>query len=186
MSPKINIALKIVSWAIVGIAVVLAILLYGVRLFGLELYTVLSPSMEPDYPTGSLLYVSDVDPADLRVGDVITFRMTGEMTGTHRIVELVPDEHDPNVVRFRTKGDNNDIVDASLVEFDDVIGEPVFSIPLLGYLATYIQTPPGSVIAIAVGVALVLLVIVIDGITDGKNQKNNKDQNDITPIENNR
>lgn len=153
----------------------LAILIYGVKLFGLEPYTVLSPSMEPDYPTGSLIYVVNVDPADLKVDDVITFRLTGDMTATHRVIELVPDEDDSDVVRFRTKGDNNDIADGSLVEFDAVIGKPVLCIPLLGYLAAYIQNPPGSIVAITVGVALIIVVIILDTITDDKSKKEETD-----------
>lgn len=182
MNPKLNKALKITSSVIVGIVVILAILLYGVRLFGLELYTVLSPSMEPDYPTGSLLYVADVNPADLKVDDVIIFQLTGDMTATHRIIELVPDESDTDVVRFRTKGDNNDIADGSLVEFDDVIGKPVFCIPLLGYLAAFIQNPPGSVVTITVGIVLILVVIILDTITDDKDKKKKpiENKNEIT------
>lgn len=67
MNPKLNKALKITSSVIVGVVVLLTVLIYGSKLFGVEPYAVLSPSMEPDYPTGSLIYVADVEPADLKV-----------------------------------------------------------------------------------------------------------------------
>ena len=44
---------------------VLALLLVGVRLFGMQVFTVLSGSMEPTYQTGSLIYVKDVDYMDM-------------------------------------------------------------------------------------------------------------------------
>ena len=67
-------------------AVVLAMLLVGVRLFGLQVYTVLSGSMEPTYHTGSLIYVKKVDPYTLSTGDVITFMLNEETIATHRIL----------------------------------------------------------------------------------------------------
>ncbi len=169
MSKKLNKISKISSSVLVALVIVLALLLVGVRLFGLQVYTVLSPSMEPEYPTGSLIYIKEIDPAELEVNDVITFKISSGMTATHRIIELVPGE-DSDIVRFRTKGDANDVVDGSLVKQDDVIGTPVFMIPLLGYLATYIQQPPGSYIAITVSVALIILVIMVDIATDDKKQ----------------
>ena len=47
--------------------IVFAFLLVGVRLFGLEPYTVLSGSMEPEYHVGSLIYVKDTSVAELEV-----------------------------------------------------------------------------------------------------------------------
>ena len=46
---------------------------------------------------------------------------------THRVVGIVPDEEDPSVIRFRTKGDANDAEDGSLVHYKNVIGTPIFS-----------------------------------------------------------
>ena len=51
----------------------LAVLLIGVRLLGVQAYSGLSGSMEPKDPVGSLIYVKAVDPYELKSGDVITF-----------------------------------------------------------------------------------------------------------------
>ena len=115
MNPKLKTALKITSNTLLALVIILAILLVGVRIFGIDILTVLSPSMEPKYPTGSLIYLVDVDPAKLEVEDVITYRISDKTTATHRIKEIIPDEDDPSIVRFRTKGDNNDDYDGSLV-----------------------------------------------------------------------
>jgi len=147
---------------LVVIVIILALLLAGVRLIGFQVFTVLSGSMEPVYHTGSLIYVKEVDYRDLGEGDVITFMLNEDTVATHRIVGVVPDENDPSVVRYRTKGDANDAEDGSLVHYKNVIGSPVFTIPKLGYVANYIQNPPGTYIAMSGGAILMILVFLPD------------------------
>lgn len=159
---------------LVGLVVLLALLLVGVRLMGLQVYCVLSGSMEPEYPTGSLIYVKEVPTSDLWTGDVITFRMEGNAVATHRIVELVPDESDPNQYRFRTKGDANNAPDGTLVAPEAVLGTPVFTIPYLGYFANFIQNPPGTYIALSVAAVLLLLVFLPDLFSNGEGSPPNK------------
>ena len=154
--------LQIISTILVALAVLLAVALVGVRLAGIRTFTVLSGSMEPTYHVGSLIYVKKVDPAAIRPGQVITFMLDENTIATHRVVGIVPDEEDPTVIRFRTKGDANDAEDGSLVHYKNVIGTPVFSIPYLGYAADYIQHPPGMYIAISAGAVLLLLVFLPD------------------------
>ena len=161
---------------LVALVVIVALLLVGARLIGLQVFTVLSGSMEPTYHVGSLIYVKDVDPFELESGDVITFMLDENTVATHRIVEVVPDEEDDSVVRFRTKGDANESVDGSLVHYKNVIGSPVFTIPYLGYAVSYIQNPPGTYVAISAGAILLLLVFLPDRFGDDK--KKNKDPDD--------
>lgn len=49
--------LNIISTVLVVLLIILALLLAGVRVFGLTPYTVLSGSMEPNYHVGSLVYI---------------------------------------------------------------------------------------------------------------------------------
>lgn len=147
---------------LVAVAVVLAVTLAGVRLVGLQVFTVLSGSMEPVYHVGSLIYVKTIDPADLVVGDDISFMLDEDTVATHRIVGIVPDENDPSVLRFRTKGTANEQEDGSLVHYKNVIGKPVFTIPYLGYIANYIQNPPGTYIAVSIGAVVMFLVFLPD------------------------
>jgi len=151
---------------LVAVVVILAIALVGVRLIGLDVYTVLSGSMEPTYETGSLIYVKDVDVQELAEGDPITYLIDEDTVVTHRIVEIVPDEEDASVIRYKTKGDANNAADGSLVHYKNVLGKPVFTIPKLGYFADYIQHPPGMYVAIAAGAVLILLVFVPDLLDD--------------------
>ena len=158
---------------VVGV-VVLALMLAGPRIVGMQVFTVLSGSMEPTYHTGSLIYVKDVDPYKIEAGDVITFMLSEDTVATHRVVEVVPDETDSTVVRFRTKGDANNAEDGSLVHYKNVIGTPIFTIPQLGYLANYIQNPPGMYLAISVGAVLLMMVFIPDLFTNEEEEEKPK------------
>lgn len=151
-----------VTTILVAAVVIIAIMLVGVRLVGFQVFTVLSGSMEPTYHTGALIYVRSVDYTEIEAGQVITFMLDEDTVATHRVVEVVPDETDPETLRYRTKGDANDAEDGSLVHYKNIIGSPVFSIPYMGYVANYIQNPPGTYIAISVGALLLLLVFLPD------------------------
>lgn len=171
MSKGIKKICSVLSTVLVIVAVLLAVALVGVRVVGYTPYTILSGSMEPTYHIGSLIYVKKVDTSTLEAGDPITFALSEDTIATHRIVEVVPDEEDASVIRFRTKGDANETVDGALVHYKNVLGKPVFTIPYLGYVADYIQHPPGMYTAIAAGVILLLLVFVPDMFDDEKKKK---------------
>lgn len=151
-----------ISTAVVVLVVVLALLLAGARLIGLQVYTVLSGSMEPNYHVGAIIYVKDVEPKTLQVGDAISFMISENTVATHRIIEVIPDENDPNVVRFRTKGDNNDIADTNPVHCNNVLGKVVGTVPLLGYVSDFVQNPPGTYITLAAAMVMVLVVFLPD------------------------
>lgn len=174
---------NVFTTVLVVLVVILALLLVGARLFGLQVFTVLSGSMEPTYHTGSLIYVKKVDPFRLEAGDVITFMLDEDTVATHRIVGVVPDEEDPSVIRFRTKGDANDSEDGSLVHYKNVVGSPVFTIPKLGYVANYIQKPPGMYVAISAGAILLLLVFLPDLFGDDSKEPKKKAKTPAQPEE---
>ncbi len=154
-----------ITTILVALVVLLAALMAGVRLIGLQPYAVLSGSMEPVYPVGALLYVKPCDASEVAVGDVITFVLNEDLVvATHRVVAV-----DTENGRFRTKGDANDSEDGAPVLFGNLIGKPVFSVPLLGYLSVYLSKAPGKYIGIAFVVLLVLLLFLPDIL--GKNKK---------------
>jgi len=159
-----------ITTVLVVLIVILAIMLVGFRLIGFDTYVVLSGSMEPAHKTGSLIYARDTDTQTLEVGDVITFQLAdSETIVTHRIIEIQGESYDK---QFITKGDNNDVADPSPVPADRVTGKVLFSIPYLGYLANYIQNPPGLYFAAAAGVILIILMFITDAlIEDDKKAK---------------
>lgn len=157
MPVKLKRVWDIISTVLVVIVVIFAILLVGVRLFGIQVYSVISGSMEPEYPVGSLTYVNKVDPSEIKVNDVITYVLPNDMPSTHRVVRI-----DEENKLFYTKGDANETEDGAPVHFNNLVGKPVFKIPYLGYIAYYIQHPPGMYIAISAGAILLILVFLPD------------------------
>ena len=159
----------VISTLAVALVVLLALALVGVRLLGFQVYTILSGSMEPTYHVGSIIYVKPVDPLTVREGQAITFMLDANTVATHRVIEILPDETQPGVVRFRTKGDANSTPDGAPVHSRNVIGVPVFTIPYLGYVAAYVQNPPGRYVAIA-ALAIALVLIVLPDSTSADNK----------------
>lgn len=146
---------------LVVLVVIFAVFLMGSRLVGLQVYNVISGSMEPSYSVGDLIYVKEVDPDSVKVGDPITFVLNEDLVvATHRVVAI-----DSENRQFTTKGDANKTEDAAPVHFNNLIGVPVFAIPLLGYVSAYIQSPPGMYVAIGFGVLLLAAVFLPDMLT---------------------
>ena len=71
------------------------------RLLGVQEYNVISGSMEPEIPVGSLVYVKSVAFNELSEQDVIAFE-AGASIVTHRIVSI-----DSGNQLITTKGDAN-------------------------------------------------------------------------------
>ena len=158
MPAKVKKIWDTVTTVLVVLAVIFAIFLMGSRLVGLRVFNVISGSMEPTYSVGDLIYVKEVDPDSVKVGDPITFVLNEDLAvATHRVVAV-----DGENRQFTTKGDANENEDAAPVHFNNLIGVPVFAIPLLGYVSAYIQSPPGMYVAIGFGVILLVVVFLPD------------------------
>jgi signal peptidase I len=121
---------------------------------------VLSGSMEPSMPTGSLVLTKSVDPGTVRVGDVITFRLLSGShetdSATHRVVAI---EQRPEGLSFITKGDANQAPDPTPVPSSALVGRVVAVSSLAGSLAQALKAPLFLSL-----VALGAVVLVADGI----------------------
>ncbi len=153
-----NTAATLLVTAAVGIALTLT----GGRLIGLQPFAVLSGSMEPEYPVGSLIYVQKTAPQEIQPGEVITFLLDKDSVATHRVTQVVTDSLRPDILLFRTKGDANASADAALVHMNNLIGRPVCTIPYLGYVISYVQSPVGRLVVVGAAVILLLLAFLPD------------------------
>ena len=124
-------------------AVALAVALLLPRLFGYTPYAVLSGSMEPELPVGSMVYVHETDPTALQPGDVVTFYRSDGAVVTHQVYEV-----DAEARTIGTQGIANK--DAQATSFSGVIGIAAFCIPYLGYAEAFCTTPSGLLAIIAV------------------------------------
>lgn len=102
----------------------------------------LTGSMEPAIPVHSFIVTQEVDPSELQVGDVITFRATDSALegslNTHRITSVY--EQDGQLM-FHTKGDANAVEDANPVAAVNVVGRVVFVSAALGTVVSLLSNP---------------------------------------------
>ena len=132
------------------------------KVFGYEMYTVISGSMEPSISTGSLVYIKDMEPQDVTDGDVIAFYGGHDSNAiiTHRVVKnrVVMGE-------FVTKGDANEKEDMNPIPYMNFLGRVELSIPVVGELAQMLTSMEGKIAAgtlIGVAVILQLLASLLD------------------------
>lgn len=123
---------------------------------------VLSGSMDPVYPVGSLLYIKNSEFSEVEIGDDIAFSPDqGETIVTHRVVETEGEG-------YITRGVANNTNDSGVITKDKYLGTVSLGIPIAGYIIQGIQKP-----AVITALAAVLLVKIILNITiPGKKSKN--------------
>jgi signal peptidase len=155
MPRKVKKVWDIVTTTLVVLVVLFAIFLMGSRLLGLQVYHVISPSMEPNYSVGDLIYVKTVDPDSVKVGDPITFVLNEDLVvATHRVVAI-----DSENRQFTTKGDANKEEDPAPTSYYFAKGRVDFSIPLVGYIAQFLNSVVGKVVLCAVYLAWIAVEI---------------------------
>lgn len=110
---------------------------------GYQTYNVVTGSMAPTIPAGSLIYVSDIVAEDVPENEVIAYYSSLENGGviTHRVVK-----NDFVNGNFITKGDANEKEDPTPVPYDNLIGKVIFVIPGLGDILTAMTTTNGKIL----------------------------------------
>lgn len=141
-----------ITTLIILLLAIIALLMIVPRFLGYETMAVISGSMEPFIPVGSVVYAKAVDAEDLKEGDVITYEVNEGTRVTHRIASI--DKENKQII---TKGDANEVEDGAPVEYNQVVGRADYHVPFLGYLTVYIKTPLG--IAAICGLAFILILL---------------------------
>ncbi|MBD5515734.1 MAG: signal peptidase I [Lachnospiraceae bacterium] len=124
------------------------------RLSGYEIYEIVSGSMEPEIPVGSVIYVKNVQPEDIEEEDVIAF-WSGSTVIAHRVRQNKVVEGE-----FVTKGDANAAEDLRAVSYSELIGRVVYHFPVAGHLMALYTSNVGKIYVIlfaACGVMLNML-----------------------------
>ena len=120
--------------------------------FGMRSFIILTGSMEPTIPVGSVVYIKSAPQYDK--GDIIAFTNKSDQTVTHR---LSGTETRNDIKYFRTKGDANKSEDTDLLTQDKVIGKTVLSVPYIGRIIAFFKTVPGFITLIVVPTILFVL-----------------------------
>jgi len=146
--------LKFIGKILSVLAIICYILIAGVLFVaapmvkGYKPVVILTGSMSPAYPVGTVIYYDPVPELDkaalekyieqnIKKGDVISFGKSDDKKSmvTHR-VEAVLAERD----KISTKGDANDNADPMPINYGDVFGKVIrYHLPYAGYIVKYLQ-----------------------------------------------
>ncbi|HEV7535930.1 MAG TPA: signal peptidase I, partial [Acidimicrobiia bacterium] len=125
-----------------------------------RLATVLSGSMAPGMPVGSVAVLVPEPPAAVRVGDVITFQAPtpDHAVVTHRVVEVVEGGLQPVV---RTKGDANRSPDPWTARLQgNRAWRRVAVVPFAGTAIRFLRSPTVHHLSVHIAPALLLLCML--------------------------
>ncbi|MBL3700187.1 signal peptidase I [Leucobacter luti] len=140
---------------------VIVLLVFGAALLtNTQPTVVLSGSMEPGMPVGSVVFGQMRDQAELEIGDAVTVeRPDNKGLVTHRIVELMAGDL-PNTTGLILRGDanaSNDPYPYSVPEARVIVA----TLPLAGYAAVVLQGPAG-IATLAFFLCTVISLMLLD------------------------
>lgn len=142
-------ASKMVATLLTVLALMVCIVILPTA-FGRKVLVVVSGSMQPVLPVGSLVYVCPVSPENLSPGEICTWQDTAKgILVTHRVLRVDAAER-----LLWTKGDANQNADEPVC-FSDVVGRVENSLPAVGWLILLLRTPLGVLLLCAAAIASV-------------------------------
>ena len=173
----------------------LAVATFGTRIpmlaqWGINFFAVTSGSMEPAIPTGALIYTSKYNLDDLKKGDVITYRKTGNnqtAVVTHRIdsvdkKETTVSDKKTLTYNFHTKGDANSEPDNYTVTPGEIIGKYAWHLPYLGFVTAFAQTQQGFLLLVILPAAVLVIWEVISLVLHFKQEYSLQSEKEIAKL----
>lgn len=154
---------------ILGVLILVAVLALCLaltlpRFLGYGIYNVVSGSMEPEIPVGSVAYVEGVRAEDVAAGDVIAFQ-SGDSVIIHRVVENQVVEG-----KFITKGDANAEEDMEKADYAALIGKVRSHYPFFGHLLEIYTSSVGKVYVICLAACGVMFNILAGRMRDRRRE----------------
>ncbi len=148
-------ARSVVGWMVaLALVALVAVAVLVPRLVGGEPYVVLTRSMSPAMPAGTLVVVRPVEPDGIAVGDVITYQLVSgqPQVVTHRVVArgIAPDGQPI----FRTRGDANEAADVAWVHPAQIKGARWYAVPHLGRVTNLLNASQREVATTVFGALL--------------------------------
>ncbi len=175
---------QVFSWLFLFAALALLLAVVGIpRMANATPYTILTSSMRPLMPPGSLVVAKETDPTTLKTGDVVTYQLrSGEPeVVTHRIIGMGQD--DRGRLTFTTKGDNNPKPDPKPILAEQIRGKVWYAVPYIGYLNQMI-TGKQHIIAVYVVASLLFAYagwMIIGGFRDRRRERKAPPNGDLSP-----
>ncbi len=142
--------------ALIGALCIVAFVLALV--FGLRPVVVVSGSMEPELPVGSVVFMRAVPAAEVATGDIVTVERPRNLgLVTHRVVSST--ERGDGVFDLVLRGDANESDDPQPYAVSTV-GQYVFHAILLGYVTMALQSSSGLLLAAGIAVGLIAIFLL--------------------------
>lgn len=157
----------ILVYNIILIAISSANQINVINIFGYKSYIIKTNSMEPTIKINDVVIAKKVEKNDLKIGDVITFIQKGEVI-THRITQI---EDNSN---YTTKGDNNNIEDTFKINYDNIEGKHVLTIP---YLGAIVRALDNKIIFLII--TLIVLIFMLITIINQEKRENRREKKKI-------
>lgn len=133
---------QVAAWSVIlGVVAILLVAVLVPRLAGATPYTILTSSMSPGMPPGTLVIVRPRPASEIGMGDVLTYQLESGQPAvvTHRVVQVHVDAR--GNYGFTTQGDANDVADEQKVREVQVRGIRWYSVPYLGHVTRLISGP---------------------------------------------
>ena len=130
-----------------------------------SLAVVYSGSMGPVMSVGAVAWMEPVDPAEIKVGDIIAFNPPWDepdVTVSHRVIEVMEEP----ALAFQTKGDANENPDFDIVPAESVIARVDFNIPNLGYVLARVGKYTKGRLGFGLFIALPTVLIIGTAVRD--------------------
>lgn len=149
---------RVVLDAAAAAGVVCALAVVVLLLAGWRPVVLVSGSMSPGMPTGTLVLTRPVPAADVRVGDVVTLPVAGtDARVTHRVTALAAEGR---TTWATLRGDANDVDDAAPYPLDGTVLRAAVSVPGLGRAVT---GAPATVLGVGAAALVVIALLPARG-----------------------
>ncbi len=156
----------------------------------ISLYTIVSPSMEPNIMVYDVIINTRVNSDNnLNEGDIITFYSNAIDTGGYTVTHRIYKKYNYNgITYYETKGDNNNSEDVGRISFDNIVGKYLFKLPGFGKIQFFVSSPKGWLLIILVPATFIIISDVLKLINaykikdelnniKGKKKNNKNEQN---------
>ena len=151
---------RVLRGALLRLVLVLALLIWvavGTGLFGYQAVNAQGTSMEPTLRNGDVLWVKQLDIAEVKVGDIVTLGNASVESITHRVIKIEPLLSGSYLVV--TKGDANLFTEGWEVSRDETVPVMAARVPLGGYVLEFLASVPGR--ALLIGVVAIMVAMLL-------------------------
>lgn len=181
--------LNAISIALIVFAVAALLIVVNTRsgeapnFFGYSMFRVLTGSMEPELPVGSMVIVKRVGAEEVKIGDIITFFSTDPTlqggVNTHRVIDIDNSGMD---ILFTTKGDANQFKDEYGAVGSNLIGVVIYCSKFLGTAVRLASNPVIFFPLLVIPLGIILISNLVGTVKTAKKLAEEEEEKAIAEI----